>query len=60
MSRRGRTQSTIDLYHRPLMEFAEWAGDRDVDTFEPRHMEAYFDHYEGQRSSTGDQHPSQG
>jgi integrase/recombinase XerD len=36
--RRGRTESTIELYHRPLMHFAEWAGDRD--------MEMYFDHYE--------------
>lgn len=46
MRRRGRTQSTIDLYHRPLMAFAEWAGDREVDSFEPRDMETYFDHYE--------------
>jgi integrase/recombinase XerD len=41
-----RAASTIDLYRRPLMHFAEWAGDRDMKSFEPRDMEMYFDHYE--------------
>ena len=44
--RRGRTESTIELYHRPLAAFAEWAGDRDLDSLTPRDMEMYFDHYE--------------
>lgn len=45
--RRGRTESTIGLYHRALVAFAEWAGDRDVDSLTPRDTEGYFDHYEG-------------
>jgi site-specific recombinase XerD len=44
--RRGRTQSTIDLYHRPLLAFAEWAGGRDLDSLQPRDMEIFFDQYE--------------
>ncbi len=44
--RRGRTESTIELYHRPLAAFSEWAGDRDLDSLTPRDMEAYFDQYE--------------
>jgi integrase/recombinase XerD len=46
--RNGRTQSTIEPYHRPLMHFAEWAGDRQVDSLEPRDMETYLDHYEAE------------
>lgn len=46
LKRRGRKQSTIDLYHYPLRLFAEWAGDRDVNDFGPVDMEMYFDHFE--------------
>lgn len=46
LKRRGRKQSTIDLYHYPLTLFAEWAGDRDVSDFGPVDMEMYFDYFE--------------
>jgi site-specific recombinase XerD len=46
LNRRGRRQSTIDLYHYPLALFAEWAGDRDLEEITPRDMDLYFDHYE--------------
>lgn len=46
MRRMGRAESTIELYHRPLMHFADWAGARDIDSLTPRDMEIYLDHYE--------------
>jgi integrase/recombinase XerD len=46
LKRKGRKKSTIDLYHWPLSLFAEWAGERDVDEFQPLDMERYFDHFE--------------
>ena len=58
LRRRGRTQSTIDLYHRPLEAFATWAADREVNTFQPRDMEAYFDHYEGDFYMRNDRLPA--
>ncbi len=44
MRRRGRVESTIVVYHRPLVAFGDWAGERDVDSFEPRDIEAFLDH----------------